>query len=272
MLTLYQFSNSICTQKVLMTLEEKGLEYSSVEVNLFTGEQYKPGYLKINPKGVVPSLIHNGLAVIESTLICEYLEEVFPDDRLMPESAYHRTRVRLWSKLVDEQLFQATREITFSCHFRHRMRDMTEEEREKRYQNVADPERTARIRSTFELGVDSPYVYQAIGHWEKAFYRLESELANSGPWLVNEEFGLADINMIPLVWRLEFLDLLDLWLADRPAVQEWWSLAKTRPSAISAIPDRLTPQEIDNMQRLGSAIREDVDRRRQEYLTDYGIQ
>ena len=269
MLTLYKFSNSICTQKVMITLDEKGLDYGTVDINLFTGEQYSPEYLKINPKGVVPSLIHDGNPIIESSLICEYLDETWPDNPLIPASPYQRTQMRLWSKLIDEKLFTATREITFSCHFRHRMKTMTEEERQLRYQNVGDPERTARIKSTYKDGVASPFVYQAIANWEKAFKQMEATLTNGGPWLVNGEYSLGDINMIPFVWRLEYLNLVDLWLADRPMVQDWWALAKTRPSAIRSIPDALSEQEIENMWKYGSEIRDDVARRRQEYLNDY---
>ena len=68
MLKLYQAGNSICTQKVQITLDEKGLPYDTQNINLFTHEQYSPEYLKINPKGVVPSLDHDGKIVIESTI------------------------------------------------------------------------------------------------------------------------------------------------------------------------------------------------------------
>jgi glutathione S-transferase len=57
MLKLYLSPNSICTQKVLITLDEKSLDYEPVIVNLFTNEQYDPEYLKLNPKGVVPTLV-----------------------------------------------------------------------------------------------------------------------------------------------------------------------------------------------------------------------
>ncbi len=271
MLTLYKYSNSICTQKVLITLDEKNLDFETVDINLFAGEQYDPEYLKINPKGVVPSLIHEGRPIIESTLICEYLDETYPDNPLIPASAYQRTQMRLWSKLIDEKLFAATREITFSCHFRHKMKTMTEEERQLRYQNVGDPERTARIKSTYKQGVESPYVYQAIADWEKAVKQMEATLAEGGPWLVNGEFSLGDINMIPFLWRLEYLNLLDLWLAERPKVNEWWALAKTRPSALRAIPDSLTEQELDNMWKYGSGIRDDIAKRREEYIAEYNV-
>ena len=90
MLELYHFTNSVCSQKVRMTLFEKGLEWKGHEVNLFASEQYDPKYLKLNPKGYVPALIHDGRAIRESTLICEYLDEVFPAPPLMPGDAAGR--------------------------------------------------------------------------------------------------------------------------------------------------------------------------------------
>jgi len=56
MLKVYSYFNSICTQKVFITLAEKGLAYETQNVDLFKNEQFKPEYLKINPKGVVPAL------------------------------------------------------------------------------------------------------------------------------------------------------------------------------------------------------------------------
>jgi glutathione S-transferase len=68
--TLSTFINSICTQKVSMTLAEKNLPYDMHMANLFFNEQYAPACLKLNPKGVVPTLVDGGKVIIESTLIC----------------------------------------------------------------------------------------------------------------------------------------------------------------------------------------------------------
>ena len=103
---LYQYENSVCAQKVRITLAEKKLEWEAREVDLFKSEQYDPEYLKLNPKGVVPTLIHEGRPINESTLICEYLDEVFPDPPLIPEDPYQRTQVRLWRQMEKKQTFQ----------------------------------------------------------------------------------------------------------------------------------------------------------------------
>ena len=266
MLKIYSYHNSICTQKVFITLAEKGLSYETKNVDLFTNEQYKPEYLKINPKGVVPALDHDGRIIIESSLICEYLDDICPDPSLVPADPFDRARMRLWSKTVDEQLFEATRELSFSAMFREKMRHMTEEQREGRFRNVGDPIKRARLVSTYEEGVESPYVFQGIASFENAFAKMEKDLKASGPWLLGHNMSLADINMMPFVARLDYLDLLDVWIADRPATQEWWIRSQKLPSYRAAISDHLPAGDIDAMKTFGGRIADRVLFHRSQYL------
>lgn len=265
MLKVYSYFNSICTQKVFITLGEKGIPYTTQNVDLFRNEQFSPEYLKINPKGVVPALDHDGNIVIESTLICEYLDDCFPTPRLVPQDPSLRARMRLWSKAVDEQLFEATRELSFSAMFRERMRNMTEEQRQGRYQNVGDPIKRARLISTFEEGVASPYVFQGIGAFEMAFEKMEKDLKVGGPWLVGPHLTLADINMMPFVARMAYLHLLDVWIAERPATQAWWQRVQALPSFIAAIPEKVPAADFEAMKTSGIAIRSSVAERLAEY-------
>jgi glutathione S-transferase len=265
MLKVYSYFNSICTQKVFITLTEKGIDYSTQNVDLFRNEQFSPAYLKINPKGVVPAIDHDGRVVIESTLICEYLDDCFPAPRLVPQDPFLRARMRLWSKVVDEQLFEATRELSFSAMFRERMRNMTEEQRQGRYQNVGDPIKRARLISTYEEGVDSPYVFQGIGTFEMAFDKMEKDLRAGGPWLLGSEISLADINMMPFVARMAYLDLLDVWIAERPACREWWARAQARASFIASIPEKVPEADFTAMKNSGGALRTRVAERLAEY-------
>src|SRR5258707_5313055 len=230
MLILYDFGNSVCCQKVRITLVEKGLTWEARRVDLFKKEQYDPNYLKLNPKGVVPTLVHDGTPVIESTLICEYIDETFPDPPLMPNSPAERTRMRLWSKFVDEGLFDGVTELSFSAMFRERMKAMSPELREKRFKNVGDPRRTDRFKSTYEHGVHCPFVLHAIAAYERAFRLMEQTLAERGPWLLGAQPTLADINLMPFVARLAYLGLLDAWTTDRPRINAWWVQTQEWPS------------------------------------------
>ena len=66
MLELYYSIESTCGQKVRLNLAEKSLEWRERLLNLRKGEQFAPDYLRLNPKGVVPTLVHDGQVVIES--------------------------------------------------------------------------------------------------------------------------------------------------------------------------------------------------------------
>jgi ganglioside-induced differentiation-associated protein 1 len=258
MLTLYEFGNSVCCQKVRYVLSEKGLTWEPRQIDLMSQQQYDPEYLRVNPKGLVPTLVHDGRSVIESTLICEYLDEVFPEPRLVPESALARAHMRLWSKAVDEGLHEGVTEISFSAMFRERLKNAPESQRQIRFRNVGDPRRRDRFMSTYELGVESPFVLWAIAAYERAFKTMEATLAEGGEWLVGDAFSLADVNLIPYVARLEYLTLLDVWIGNRPRVRAWWERAKARAAFAAAIADPLTQKERDDMRTFGGKIRRRV--------------
>jgi glutathione S-transferase len=80
MLELYHTVNSVCAQKIRIQLAEKRLPWSS-RIMTLRGDQFEPGYLKLNPNGVVPTLLHDGEPVIESSVILYYLESAFQNRR-----------------------------------------------------------------------------------------------------------------------------------------------------------------------------------------------
>jgi ganglioside-induced differentiation-associated protein 1 len=258
-LVLYDFGNSVCCQKVRITLRAKGLEWNAIRVDLFTAEQYNPKYLKLNPKGVVPTLVHDGKPVIESTLICEYIDQTFAHaPHLIPADPWRQSRMRLWSKMVDDGLFEGVTEISFSAMFRERMKNMPEETRRARFRNVGDPRRTDRFKSTYEHGVQSPFVVHAVAAYERALKMLELTLAEGGPWILGADPTLADINLMPLVGRLDYLGLLDLWTQDRPRARQWWAQASAWPYFKSGLSDLISEAEFAEMRIHGSKIRDGI--------------
>ena len=269
MLELYHYGNSVCSQKVRMTLFEKDLEWHSREVNPFTSEQYDPAYLKLNPKGYVPTLVHDGRAIRESTLICEYLDEAWPEPPLSPDDAAARAHMRLWGKAVDDGLFEGVVVLSFSAMFRDRMKRQSPAERERRYRNVGDPARRDRFKSTFEDGIESPYVYRGIAAFEAAFKGMAEVLAGGADWLAGGMFSLAEINLAPFVARLEYLTLLDLWLDRHPSVGAWWQRVKQRPSYRAEVTDKLSAAEIEEMQSAGARIRARVGELHADYLATF---
>ena len=135
MLRLYKAGNSICSQKVLMTLDEKGIDFDTYEINLFNNEQYDPEYLKLNPKGVVPTLDHDGSIIIELHSFVSTLTKCFRCRGLCHKSLIKDRNfgfgVRRLTRAYSRQL-----ELSFSAMFREKMKNMSQEQREARFQNV----------------------------------------------------------------------------------------------------------------------------------------
>jgi maleylacetoacetate isomerase len=94
--TLYTYWRSSAAFRVRIALNLKGLAYTSVPKHLLRegGEQRRADYLALNPQGLVPALDHDGTLVTQSLAICEYLEEICPEPRLLPGNAAARAQVR----------------------------------------------------------------------------------------------------------------------------------------------------------------------------------
>ena len=136
LLELYHNINSVCAQKVRIALEEKGLAAKD-HIMTLRGDQYEPAYLKLNPNGVVPTLIHDGAPITESSLILYYIDDAFPDPPLMPKQPRQRHRVRMYNKLIDEYVHNSCTILTFATAFRPAFLKMTPEAWQRRNQQGA---------------------------------------------------------------------------------------------------------------------------------------
>jgi glutathione S-transferase len=266
MLTLYHDHNAVCCQKVELALYEKNVSYENRTISLFRSEQYSPEYLKINPRGIVPSLVHDDTILVESTIICEYINEVFGGLNLMSVNAVGRAETRVWTKLVDDEIHEAGSTLSFCAMFRDRMLAMDIEEQEKRYRNVGNPTREEMYRSSVEFGIDSPVAFRAIASYELMTRDLEFCLSDGKKWISGDGFSLAEIGLTPYFARVEFLGLLDIWIGKRPKVREWWERVKSRESFVQVILGQLTEYEISEMENSGKVIYDRVEQRRDEYL------
>src|SRR5262249_23597490 len=128
-LVLFNAPQSTCSQRVRFVLQAKGLPFEERKLDLFAGDQLKPDYLAINPNGVVPSLMHDGRAVVDSSVIMEYLEEVFPGtDRLVPDDPIERAKMRALMRFIDEVPAAAIRVPSYNLAFLPTFQAMSEAE------------------------------------------------------------------------------------------------------------------------------------------------
>jgi maleylacetoacetate isomerase len=95
-LTLYSYWRSSAAYRVRIALNLKALSFKSIPVNLVKqgGEQHGDAYRSINPQGLVPVLVHEGLVLTQSMAICEYLDERFRQYQLLPVDVSQRAWIR----------------------------------------------------------------------------------------------------------------------------------------------------------------------------------
>jgi glutathione S-transferase len=239
-LELYHNINSVCAQKVRIALNQKGQEAKDHILTL-RGDQNEPGYLKLNSNGVVPTLIHDGVPIVESSLILYYIDEVFPDPPLMPKEPRLRHRVRMYNKLIDEYLHNACTILTFATAFRPNFLKMTREAWLAEINKAPLKRRAEYKRSVIEHGLDSEFVIDALAQHRKLLSWMADSLKDDA-YLAGDSFSNADCAVIPYILRLELLKLDGMW-AQSPAVADWWARMRTRPSVKATIFDRMEDKD-----------------------------
>jgi len=189
---------------------------------------------------VVPTLVDNDRVIIESTIICEYIDDQWPDQPLKPRDSFGRAQMRPWTKQLDEGLHSAVGTLSFCVAFRHQWIARSAEERAKWLANIPQLERRQRLQSTLDLGLDSPFFMPAFERYYKPFDDFEIALDRS-LWLVDEGFSLAEIGYAPYLARLRHLGFGALF--DRhPRVSQWSERVAKRPSVEEGVERWFNPK------------------------------
>jgi len=247
MLELYHNNISVCAQKVRLVLAEKNLPWTNHHVSLAKGEQLAPEFKKMNPRGVVPVLVHDGNIIVESSVICAYLDEVFPDPPLMPSNPVERATMRLWCKLPDDSLHMACGTVSFAISFGKQLKKQAGAGLQDRLMKMPDPARRERQRALIENGIEAPLFRDHIKVFDKTFSEIEAQLSKT-KWLSSNMFTLADIEVVPYIERIDRLGLAEMW-EDRPQLADWFARIKAR-SSFKAIANYL-PTDFDDTGRDG---------------------
>lgn len=204
MLKLYTYFRSSAAFRVRIALHLKGLAYEPQFVHLRRGEQHTPGYRALNRQGLVPTLVHAGQVLHQSLAIIEYLEEQFPEPRLLPVSPVERAQVRALALAV-------------ACDI-HPLNNLRVLQYLEQGLGRSQSERDAWYR-----------------HWiSEGFRALEVMLASSGPYCYGATPTLADCCLVPQVWNaLRF----ECDLAPCPRVRHIHATCMQHPAFVAAAPE-----------------------------------
>lgn len=230
MLELYHYDRSTAAQKIRIQLAEKGIEWTSRIVNTSAGkrEHQDPEYVKLNPRGLVPTLVHDGVAIPESQVILEYIEDAFPAHPLKPVDPAGKARMRLWTKLIDEGIHVDSRVIGMCVVNRHIWLRNDEDTLATYYAGMIEDVRRRNDKINIEQGLESPLFPYALQRFKKTFIAMDAALANSD-WLVDDMMTIADISFIVYLNRLDTFQMSPLW-ANLTNLLDWQARIKALPS------------------------------------------
>jgi glutathione S-transferase len=229
MLTLYCFGPGANSLKPLLALYEKGLEFTRRQLNPAIFEHHEPWFTKINPNGQVPALDHDGKVITESTVICEYLEDVFPDANPMrPSDPYLAAQMRIWTKWVDEYFCWCVSTIGWQRMVGRMVEKYSDEEFEAYVKRIPIYEQQVKWRRA-RYGFPQELIDEEMRKIAFSVTRLETRLSESS-WLAGPDYTLADICNFAIANGLErmFSDLVND--KDTPHLVDWIKRVNARPA------------------------------------------
>jgi glutathione S-transferase len=188
-------------------LVEKNVPWTHVEVDPFADEIPKT-YLELNPFGRVPTLVHDGLVLYETTAITRYLDEAFGGASLQPLHPKERARMNQIIAVADSYGYWPLVRQVFS-------------------QRIFNP---ARGRQGDEVAIAEGLEKSGtvLGAVEK--------LAAGGPFLAGSSLSLADLHFGAMVAYFTAAQEGSLALARHPNLAEWWSAFSKRPALLQTDP------------------------------------
>ena len=229
-LHLYHFAISNCSQRVRLALEEKGLAWTSHLFDPLRNEHVTAEYRSINPKGVVPTLVHDGQVIVESNDILQYLDERFPEPPLQPTDPSDRSA--MVERLVESGAVQpAIKTLSHELLFKP-FRKVGPDDIALYRASGANPELADFMRDYAE---DGPAWRErgsaASAAMDAALERLDAALRER-PWLSGERYGLADVSWVVNTHRLV---LAGYDFEAFPRLRAWHARAAARPSFDRAV-------------------------------------
>jgi glutathione S-transferase len=230
-LVLYDGAGVPSPRRVKICLLEKGLPFRIKWMNLGLMDQKAPAYLKLNPTGLVPTLVHDGRAIYESNVINEYIDAVFPDPPLVPKDAYGQARMRMWFAFEND-FAKPFRDAVYETMGKQRLQstgitpEKLREEISKRTRNEAYIRFATRVLTTPK---DEELIAERQLVLMEKMAQMEDQLSDGRPWLCGDQFTLADIALAPRVDMFPVVGVPDLY-TQFPHIGRFMERMKARPS------------------------------------------
>jgi GST-like protein len=238
MLEVYTWEPNANSGKPLLCLKEKQVEFTYHYIDMGRREQHSEEYKKINSQGTIPTVVHNGFVMTESTPANEYIDDVFDGPSLRPADPYWRWRMRQVMRYMDNIVCPALAMVASNQLAPPNFLKMSEEDRHRELDRIPTPER----RRTWEMlmfnTTPQSDIAESKRRIEVAIKRFDALLKET-PYLAGEAFSLADVDVMATFYGLplnkafevdaEVTPYLWRWLKDchaRPGIQDAFRLGR----------------------------------------------
>jgi glutathione S-transferase/GST-like protein len=225
MIEVYTWEPNANSGKPLLCLKEKGVEFTFHYIDMGARQQHSPEYLKVNPNGTVPTVIHDGFVMTESTPAMEYIDQVFDGPKLTPHDPLEQWRMRWWMRYVDEYL-NPSLAMQAGTAAGGRMQ-LSDEEKEEAVRRIPLPERQRAWRLILSQGTSEADLAESRRRVAAAIARFEAALADQ-LYLAGPAYSLADLNAMTTLhsWPLMRPEINP---DDTPALWDWFRRCHARP-------------------------------------------
>lgn len=255
MLELYHFYGATCGLKARLAVDEKRINV--LDRAIARSLLNTPRYLALNPNGLVPTLVHDGSVLTESTVIINYLDDLTEECPLKPKNALGAARALWWMKRADDCLPHIGT-LTYTVSMRPALKELPTEELKTYLDSIGNLALRARRSRIIEMGFDNPDFLLALAGLQSMLTEMDNVLSRHD-WLAGDDYSLGDTAITPLVERLEELSFAELWRPGRPNLCGWWDRIRARPSYDTCVVQKPNPEAAQH-RKYGKEARSHVSR------------
>ena len=222
---LFHFSGSACSQKLRIFFNIKKINWNSHVINLIKQEQFSEWFLGINPRGLVPTLVHDGDVHIESNEIMAYLDDVYKDNKLFPIDLIDEINKDL---AFEDSLHHDLRRLTFRYIIPHALgkkNPSTIDAKEQfvgTIQGKADENKSKEIlfwKNHYQNGITDDEIIESANKFKNIYEDFDKTLKNQ-KYLKGDEFTVVDLAWYVSTKRLA---MAGIPIEKYKNVQKWFS-------------------------------------------------
>ncbi len=250
MVTLYHWEPNANSGKPMLALAEKGVPYESRYLDLLKFDQHQPEYLRVNPDGTIPAMVHGERVLTESTPMMEYIDEAFDGPPLRPSDPRERWRMRWWMRFFDAYFGPSLSMIGWNAFVGPAVRQRDPAELRAAIERIPLESRRIAWRKAMFNEFSEQELAESRRRATFATGALEAHLSRHR-YICGDTYSLGDINGFNLAYALPLVQseccndeqtphILE-WLRtiyERPATRATWAKSRTELAARVSVLER----------------------------------